>query len=98
MSQVGFLTPGFDWRNLCAGFILDRRRIDVLRRHHTLARTHLRSEDLEALDVRFAVFSPGDLTSLSSEGRRGLQDPARFKHLFDAGASDGIRHVYRVLR
>lgn len=94
---AGFLTPGFDWRLFGDSYMLDRARADVLRTHLERARRDLAREDLDALGVKFLVLSPGDRTALTQRGRRELQDPLRFEHLFDVEVPGDRRHVYRVV-
>lgn len=94
----GFLTPGFDWRTSGESYLVDRRRLDGLHLHKERARRTLRPEDLEALDVRWAILSPGDIEALEPEGRAALLDRARFEHLFDVEVEGDVRHIYRILR
>lgn len=94
---AGFLTPGFDWRHHGVGFMMDRARFDTLLMHRQAARHDLRAPDLQALGIRFVVFSPGDEIALSPEGRAALASPDRFERLFTVEAGGQQRTVYRVL-
>ena len=93
----GLLTPGFNWRQSGRGYILNRGMADRLLVHWQRARRTMRTEDLDALGVRFVVLSPDDIARLTDAGRRALDTPTRFERLFEIHSSDGIRHVFRVL-
>lgn len=93
----GFLTPGFRWQQYGSGFMMDRAALDRLSRHHARARRDLSPEDLAALEVKWAVLRPEDVARLSPRGKKALQDPKRFEHLFDVELRGQKRHVYRIL-
>lgn len=98
MSRVGLLTPGFDPRRDGGGlYLVDRERAIAISEHHARARADLETRDLEALNVRFLVFSPGDLASLSARGVRALSDPSRFEAMLKVKAGTQERFIYRVL-
>jgi hypothetical protein len=94
----GFLTPGFRWQQYGEGYMMDRRALDALAHAHARARRDLAIEDLEALDVRWAVLRPFDIEVMSERGRKSLEDPARFEHLFDVEDRGEVRRVYRIIR
>ncbi|MCK6551361.1 hypothetical protein L6R52_36335, partial [Myxococcota bacterium] len=95
---AGFLTPGFDWRELGASFMLDRTEAERLTRHRQRARVDLRREDLDGLGADWVILSPGDIASLSSAGRAALADPTRFEHVREVRDGGEVRQVYRVVR
>ena len=90
----GVLTPGFNWRQVGRGFMLDRTRADALYRAHSRARHGLADRDLDTLGVEVLVFSDGDLRALTPKARAALDGP-RFEHLLDVRRRDDVRHVYR---
>ncbi len=93
---AGFLAPGFDWRQVGQGFMLDRDRAE---RWHRLKVTAMRTLDPAAvreLDVRWAVFGPHDLHRLAQVGRERLGDPARYEPIAEIGEGAARRWVYRI--
>ncbi len=92
----GFLTPGFRWQTHGSTYMMDRSALDELTRHQQRAARDLDPADLAALDVHFAVFRPQDLARLSPKGKRALEDPTRFLHLFDVELRGEHRSVYRL--
>ncbi|MCC7380772.1 MAG: hypothetical protein IT384_03025 [Deltaproteobacteria bacterium] len=98
LSKVGLLTPGFDPRRDGGGlYVVDWEKATAISQHHSRARVDLDASDLAALDVRFLVFSAGDLAGLSARGVRILSDPSRFEAMFKVKADTQERFVYRVL-
>jgi hypothetical protein len=93
----GFLTPGFRWQQFGATYMMDRSALEELTRQHARAARDLDPAALEALKVRFAVLRPHDIARLTPQGRKALEDPARFVHLFDVGLLGQRRQVYRVV-
>jgi hypothetical protein len=93
----GFLTPGFRWQQYGATYMMDRSALEELTRQHARAARDLDPEALQALKVRFAVFRPQDLARLSPRGRKALEDPTHFVHLFDVELLGQRRQVYRVV-
>ncbi len=93
----GFLTPGFRWQTHGATYMMDRAALDRLTRAQLRAARDLDPESLAELDVRYAVFRPIDVARLSPAGKRALQDPERFEHLFDVELRGERRHVYRIV-
>lgn len=94
----GFLTPGFNWRQLGVGYMMDRDRVDTLFVAMNQARRNLDPAALETLDVDFMILSPGDITTLTPDGQASLRDPTRFEKMFEVNHEGQTRHVYRVLR
>ncbi len=94
----GFLTPGFRWKDHGDSYMMDRAEADRLTAFMEGARHHLRRADLEGLGVSWVVLSPGDVDSLSPEGKKALQDATLLRKEHDVQADGQTRHVYRVLR
>lgn len=93
----GIPTPGFDWRQVGQGFMLDRDRSIRLAQHKAVARRSLDPKALAALEVQWLVLSAGDRAQLDATGQGRLQDPARFEHVEDIRGAGQTRAVYRVL-
>ncbi len=94
---AGLLTPGFDWRQFGSGYMMDRARCDRLTRHLTAARRTLAQDSLQALDVDFVILGAAEIPNLLPATRAALDDPQRFEKLFEVRASDGHRHVWRIV-
>jgi hypothetical protein len=94
----GFLTPGFRWQTHGATYMMDRAALDQLSAHHTRAARDLDADAIEALDVHFLVLRRHDLARLSNKGKRALEDPTRFVHLFDVELRGELRSAYQILR
>lgn len=96
-SAGGLPIPGFDWRQVGIGFMLDRPRSLRLAALKHRARRNLDPEALEGLGVQWLVLSPDDRASLDPKGQARLKDPTRFEHFEDIEAHGQVRHVYRIL-
>ncbi len=94
----GFLTPGFEWAEHGDSYMLDRAENERLAALRAEARRTLARPALDGLGVDYVVLSPGDVASLTPEGRAALDDPARFTHLRAVEAGGERRDVYRVVR
>jgi hypothetical protein len=94
----GFLTPGFRWQTYGATYMMERAALDRLAAHHTSAARDLDANAIEALDVHFLVLRRQDLARLSPAGKRALEDPTRFVHLFDVELRGERRSAYRIIR
>ena len=93
----GVPTPGFDWRQVGIGFMLDRPRSERLARMKTRARRSLDPAALAALDVQWMVLSPGDQLALDPTGRARLADPERFGFVERFETHGQARLIYRIL-
>jgi hypothetical protein len=78
--------------------MLDRAENERLAALRAEARRTLARPALDGLGVDYVVLSPGDVASLTPEGRAALDDPARFTHLRAVEAGGERRDVYRVVR
>lgn len=95
-SAGGLPTPGFPWRQVGIGFMLDRPRAEQLHHFKQIARRSLDPEALRGLDVQWMALSSGDRAALDTTGRRRLADPERFTLVDEVQAGGQVRYVYRV--
>ncbi len=94
---AGILTPGFDWRQVGQGFMLDQDRSIELSRHKTRARRNLDPKALEALKVSWLVLSDQEKGWLDPRGRARLADAQRFELIDTIRVKNDVRHIYRIL-
>ncbi|MEM7676337.1 MAG: hypothetical protein AAF449_10080, partial [Myxococcota bacterium] len=89
----GFLTPGFNWRRVGQGFMLDRQRADRANQLKQQARRTLDPAAMGELGVRWAVITPHDRRGLNAVGKQRL---ARSDWYQPVAEHNAVR-LYRLL-
>ncbi|MEL7371046.1 MAG: hypothetical protein AAFN74_19150, partial [Myxococcota bacterium] len=93
----GFLTPGFDWRRVGRGFMLDRAEAHRAHKFKQRARRTLDPAAMKGLGVRWAILTPADRRSLTSVGKQRLQQRDWYEKVAEYGPPKAAVRLYRLL-
>lgn len=94
---AGTLTPGFDWRQVGQGFMIDQAKSLRLTALKQRAQRDLDPKSLAGLNVGWMVLTEAEVGWLSGPGRARLHDPKRFEAVERIQVGSEVRRIYRIL-